>query len=87
MDGQVTTDRPERSVTQPIGQCRGSCHWSMDADGMWSSECGVDWTFGDGGPVDNSMRYCHGCGKPLHEEPARFDEWGDPILDDDEEGQ
>jgi hypothetical protein len=61
------------------------CSWSIDAEGTWSGTCGAEWCFNDGGPDDNKMRFCPECGKPLHEEPARFDEWGDPIMDDEDE--
>lgn len=44
-----------------------ACEWLLtDADnGVWESACGEAWTFIDGGPVDNSVRFCHGCGKPV----------------------
>lgn len=41
------------------------CKWTRDAsEGMdeWDSACGESWSFIYGGPKENSMRFCHGCG-------------------------
>lgn len=56
------------------------CEWSIDAEGTWGGTCGAEWVFNDGGPTDNSMKFCPECGKPLKELPAKYDEWGDPIA-------
>lgn len=61
-----------------------TCEWAIDSDGTWGGACGVMFQFEDGGPKDNSMKFCLNCGKPLVELPAKFDEWGDPILEDEE---
>lgn len=53
-------------------QCQGfvaaeatkKCHWFEDEDGFWRSDCGVTWSFNDGGPAENGVAYCYGCGKP-----------------------
>ena len=44
-----------------------ACNWSlMDEDnGVWESACGEAWKFIDGGPQDNNVRFCQGCGKPV----------------------
>jgi len=42
----------------------GSCEWTH-TDYMWESACGEAWQFNDGGPTENSCRFCQGCGKPL----------------------
>jgi hypothetical protein len=46
---------------------KGSCTWNYeDSDyNLWHSECGEDWTFEEGGPTDNTMRYCPFCGQKL----------------------
>jgi len=46
-----------------------TCLWSQDEDeDMWETECGRAWQFTEGGPVENEMTYCHGCGKRvIHE--------------------
>lgn len=45
------------------------CTWSKDPDydmgDTYHSACGEAWSFIDGGPAENRMRYCHGCGKPV----------------------
>jgi hypothetical protein len=45
------------------------CNWLEDAEGVWGSDCGLSWIFVAGGPVDNRMKYCPRCGKPLVDEP------------------
>jgi hypothetical protein len=45
---------------------REPCKWTYDADSdLWSSSCGEDWIFIDGGPLENECKFCHGCGKPI----------------------
>lgn len=39
------------------------CKWTEDSDSNWDTECGKMWTFTDGGPLENDVKYCHGCGK------------------------
>ncbi len=47
------------------------CGWRCEDDDhmpdTWRSDCGVLWTFSDGSPVDNDMKYCCGCGSMLLE--------------------
>jgi hypothetical protein len=56
--------------TSPPAQ-RKPCEWQREDDDhmpdTWRSACGVLWTFTDGGPVDNDMKYCCGCGAKLKE--------------------
>lgn len=43
-----------------------TCEWTHnDDDGFWESACGEAWRFDDGGPAENSMHFCHSCGKSL----------------------
>lgn len=43
-----------------------TCEWSHnDDDGFWEASCGKAWRFDDGGPKENSMNFCHACGKTL----------------------
>lgn len=43
-----------------------TCAWTHDEDdGSWDSACGEAWQFSDGGPVENNVRFCQGCGKPV----------------------
>jgi hypothetical protein len=42
------------------------CAWKQDDfEGNWDSDCGLCWAFPDGGPAENEMRFCPGCGKKL----------------------
>ena len=43
------------------------CDWSLDDEenGIWQSTCGEMWSFIDGGPKENRVRFCHGCGKSV----------------------
>lgn len=41
-----------------------TCAWREDNDGCWHTACGHAWQFTAGGtPAENSVRYCHGCGR------------------------
>ena len=46
-----------------------TCEWTQeDWDGdTWGADCGAVWSFIDGGPVDNQMKFCPVCGLPLVE--------------------
>ena len=59
---------PTQPVAEPApAQAQDACNWSLtyDYSEMWESSCGEEWTFIDGGPAENSVRFCHGCGKPV----------------------
>ena len=47
------------------------CTWTPDNDpnapGTYHSACGVAWTFTEGGPADNDVRFCMGCGAAVQE--------------------
>jgi len=68
------------------GQVPAICEWSIDDCGTWIGTCGVEWVMNEGTstPPENGMQFCPRCGKPLVALPAKWDEWGDPIVDDDE---
>lgn len=42
---------------------RATCEWDLtdDENGIWESSCGETWTFIDGGPIENNMKFCHCC--------------------------
>lgn len=42
-----------------------TCAWGSDDSGTWIGSCGAEWQFFDDGPVENSMNFCPGCGKPV----------------------
>lgn len=44
----------------------GPCVWTEESGGeFWTGTCGASWTFIDGGPADNTMKFCPGCGAPV----------------------
>ena len=51
----------------------GECTWTEDPEGYWSTSCGRSWTFIEGGPIENEINHCHGCGKHVHiaDEPKK----------------
>lgn len=59
-----------------------TCKWfqedDYDAADTYQAECGAHWTFMEGGPVHNSVKYCMCCGKPVTEIQAEIE----PELDD-----
>ena len=46
-----------------------ACLWSKDPDfemgDTYDSACGEKWSFIDGGPTENRVSFCQGCGKPV----------------------
>lgn len=45
------------------------CTWTKDPDfemgDTYDSSCGEKWSFIDGGPTENRVSFCQGCGKPV----------------------
>ena len=57
---------PHQPTQAQAGAVPLTCEWTHDEnDGFWESACGEAWQFNDGGPADNNVRFCQGCGKPL----------------------
>jgi hypothetical protein len=50
------------------------CDWFTDYEGAWGSDCGMLWEFTDGGPTENRVKFCMGCGKPVNVLPPDEDE-------------
>lgn len=44
---------------------RVACAWTESGDGPWESACGAVWEFIADGPIENQMRFCPRCGKPV----------------------
>ena len=45
-----------------------TCHWTQDADpdfAVWQTDCGEAFTLMEGGPTENTMRFCCYCGLAL----------------------
>jgi len=45
------------------------CTWGETPE-YWESDCGMLWVFTDGGPAENQMRYCPGCGRNVSDGTA-----------------
>lgn len=74
-------DRLER-IARLAWEARGraECHWTVDEDAIWNTECGQTWYFDDAGsPADHKQRFCGYCGRsvvvlppaPTSDEPAQ----------------
>lgn len=55
--------RPVALYTTPPAASVPECEWTFDdGDYFWSSSCGEGWQFTDGGPEENRVKFCQGCG-------------------------
>lgn len=62
-----------RSALAAAGNSQGldTCKWTHDEpEYSWDSACGEKWSFIDGGPEDNRVRFCQGCGKSVELAPS-----------------
>lgn len=62
-------------------QMREACEWREDDPdaSLWETACGRSWVFTEGGPIENEVKFCVGCGKPVKVAPVV------PEPDEDEE--
>ena len=61
---------PETTFTVPGStNPKDGCVWTQDSDfemgDTYDSGCGEKWSFIEGGPKENNVRFCQGCGKPV----------------------
>lgn len=55
-----------RALAQQPAAVDGVCEWDIDEGiDLWGADCGVSWTFIEGGPAENKLRHCPNCGKPV----------------------
>ena len=58
-----------RALRAALANAEPTCTWSKDPDfemgDTYDSSCGEKWSFIDGGPTENRVRFCQGCGKPV----------------------
>ena len=56
-------------MTAPTAPKPLICEWTKDPDfemgDTYDSSCGEKWSFIDGGPQENRVRFCQGCGKSV----------------------
>lgn len=65
-DAEIADLRAALASAAPVEAL--TCAWTPDADyeaEAWHSSCGEAWSFIDGGPKENCVRFCQGCGKPV----------------------
>ena len=55
--------------TQEDRNVTDKCEWVEDDEGNFETSCGEMFTFADGTPSDNAMKFCCYCGKELSEKP------------------
>jgi predicted nucleic acid-binding Zn-ribbon protein len=54
-----------------------TCTWKRTGDferNEWNGDCGAEWMFTDGGPVENEVSFCPKCGRKLIEVPLEAHE-------------
>jgi hypothetical protein len=71
---EVSPDQRQDRIgiyTKPQPLDRGCCAWKQHNDtnmpDTWEADCGAMWTFNEGGPKANDMKFCPNCGKPTIE--------------------
>ena len=66
----IDSARAKPATPQPAESCKWleSDPWG-EMPNTYESNCGEAWSFIEGGPVENSVKFCHGCGKPVIVEP------------------
>ena len=56
-------------------EAQSVCHWKpemmSDEDEAWRSDCGEVWSFFEGDPADNDVKFCQGCGRRVEIEPVK----------------
>lgn len=59
-----------------------TCNWTQEDEGseVWYTSCINIFSFTEPGPINNGMKFCCFCGKPLNEV-----QWEEPEDDEDDE--
>ena len=55
----------ETTIMARMADRTEECEWAYDNDDFWQTSCGEAYTFIEGTPDENGVRFCHGCGKPV----------------------
>jgi hypothetical protein len=81
-DGAAQADAELARLTLTDQPSAILCEWSQDdwEAGTWSAGCGLVWCFEDGGPTENEMKFCPGCGHGLVATPYK-----DPPDEDEDD--
>jgi hypothetical protein len=54
----------EKQIGEKLRVCRWAPSKQVDFD-MFETRCGFCFQFNDGGPIENSFKFCPFCGLPL----------------------
>ena len=60
-----TTPQQRKPLTDEC--CTWKNYDDFNMPDTWEADCGAMWTFTEGGPKDNDMKFCPNCGKPTIE--------------------
>lgn len=52
---------PVYATPQPAHTGQDGCQWNPDEDSVYSTGCGNEWQFTDGGLEDNKIKFCPYC--------------------------
>ena len=64
--GVFVDAKAEAELLDALQKRAGTCKWTYDEEGeFYETHCKQAFQFNDGTPTDNSVRFCHGCGKPI----------------------
>ncbi len=56
--------------------------WYESSDGEWKcTGCDISWFFTDGGPEENGVKFCFGCGKQI----GKVEPYQDDCDDEDDQ--
>lgn len=62
---------PRKAWNAAPRPAKRTCTWTEDDDGNWFAACEAAWSFSDGGPAENNVRYCHSCGAEVVVKPYK----------------
>lgn len=65
---------PGIATITPISDEKAACKWTEDEDGNWETGCGGMFTFIDGTPILNDMKFCCYCGGVIEQVDYKEDE-------------
>ncbi len=65
--GKAIGEREETVMNEP----KASCEWTQDGSDYigWETSCGGIFVLNEGSPLQNDMKFCCYCGRPLVEKP------------------
>lgn len=67
---RIRTLAREALATLDVEDGPDTCRWD-DYEDFWESACGETYQFNDGGPKENRVRFCHGCGRLVRVVPPK----------------